>query len=305
MSYTQETLLALCRQGNLVVNADDISPMRAGGIANSLYNIADKYVLRISVDNPEALSDVLTESVAAPVAYEAGIRSPRLMYFDDSKNIINTPYTIYELVPGKSLAKYGKTITENSQIYYAVGAELAKLHTLVKDCPDPRNYLDHQRYADGRELIQEMFDRGYIGNFAREWLRERFDRLEPAMRTRGHKRAFLHGDNHTGNIMVHDGKFAAFIDWGDACWGDPASDFMYLPTRAIPATLEGYRSHAKADEIMELRILYYHLTGALYRLKSKPAQQLEDWAITPGSRLFELLAAATSHMLDSWKKVLA
>lgn len=305
MSYTQGTLQALCKKAGLTIDGNDISPMPTGGVANSIYNIADKYVLRISNDTPEALSDILTESVASPVAYEAGVSCPRLIYFDDSNSTINTPYTIYEFIPGDSLAKYGKTIAENNQIYKDVGAELARLHTLVKECPDPRNYLDHQRYADGRELTTQMFDQGYIGSLAAHWLQERFDRLQPAMREGKKERAFIHGDNHTGNIMVNKGRFAALIDWGDACWGDPASDFMYLPARAVPYALEGYRLHSNVDEALELRVLYYHLTGTLYRLRNKPSPQLDDWATTPASRIFELLAAMTSNGLESWKKSLS
>ena len=35
---------------------------------------------------------------------------------------------------------------------------------------------------------------------------------------------WLHGDLHTANIIVNDGRIAAIIDWGDVCSGDPACD---------------------------------------------------------------------------------
>lgn len=35
---------------------------------------------------------------------------------------------------------------------------------------------------------------------------------------------WLHGDLHPGNLLVHDGRLAAVIDWGLAAVGDPAVD---------------------------------------------------------------------------------
>lgn len=35
---------------------------------------------------------------------------------------------------------------------------------------------------------------------------------------------FIHGDLHPKNIVVHQGKFSAIIDWGDMTAGDPATD---------------------------------------------------------------------------------
>lgn len=37
-------------------------------------------------------------------------------------------------------------------------------------------------------------------------------------------RGWVAGDVHARNVLVRNGKLAAFIDWGDICAGDPASD---------------------------------------------------------------------------------
>jgi hypothetical protein len=60
------------------------------------------------------------------------------------------------------------------------------------------------------------------------------DAITPAIR-KGHgkrgwrastdlPRLWVAGDVHARNVLVRNGKFAAFIDWGDLCAGDPASD---------------------------------------------------------------------------------
>jgi aminoglycoside phosphotransferase (APT) family kinase protein len=46
---------------------------------------------------------------------------------------------------------------------------------------------------------------------------------------------WLHGDAHPLNLLVHDGRLSAFIDFGDLTAGDPASDlsvaWMMFPER--------------------------------------------------------------------------
>jgi aminoglycoside phosphotransferase (APT) family kinase protein len=37
---------------------------------------------------------------------------------------------------------------------------------------------------------------------------------------------WMHGDLHPGNVLVHGGRIAAVIDWGDMCAGDPAGDLQ-------------------------------------------------------------------------------
>ena len=47
---------------------------------------------------------------------------------------------------------------------------------------------------------------------------------------------WLHGDPHARNVLSRDGRLAAFIDWGDLCQGDRATDlsclWMLLPDLA-------------------------------------------------------------------------
>jgi aminoglycoside phosphotransferase (APT) family kinase protein len=40
----------------------------------------------------------------------------------------------------------------------------------------------------------------------------------------GEAPVWLHGDPHPANVLVHDGRLRALIDWGDVTSGDPASD---------------------------------------------------------------------------------
>lgn len=67
--------------------------LTTSGLANRIYATAD-VILRVATAQPEAVSDARTESVAALVVRDAGIRTPRLLAFDDSRAIIDRPFSI-------------------------------------------------------------------------------------------------------------------------------------------------------------------------------------------------------------------
>ena len=41
-------------------------------------------------------------------------------------------------------------------------------------------------------------------------------------------KSWIAGDVHARNVLVQNGKLAAFIDWGDMCAGDPATDLAAI-----------------------------------------------------------------------------
>src|SRR5215471_9186708 len=58
--------------------------LHSTGIANRVYATPD-VVLRVATDHDDAIADALTESIAAPVALAAGILTPHLIAFDNSR----------------------------------------------------------------------------------------------------------------------------------------------------------------------------------------------------------------------------
>jgi len=63
------------------------------GLANRIY-ATEEVVLRVATDHPEAIPDALTESVAAPAGRHAGILTPELLAFDDSRTIVDRPFSL-------------------------------------------------------------------------------------------------------------------------------------------------------------------------------------------------------------------
>jgi len=60
-------------------------------------------------------------------------------------------------------------------------------------------------------------------------------------------RTWIHGDLHSRNILVHEGKITAVIDWGDISMGDRATDlasiWMLFPDQAARQTVMAELPH--------------------------------------------------------------
>jgi aminoglycoside phosphotransferase (APT) family kinase protein len=87
---------------------------------------------------------------------------------------------------------------------------------------------------------------------------------------RGRPQCFLHGDYHTGNLLVSEGRELAVVDWDllDSLYGDPWSEFnrISMGTNFIPhfasGLLHGYFHGEPPEEFWKIFALYLS-TGAL------------------------------------------
>jgi aminoglycoside phosphotransferase (APT) family kinase protein len=244
------------------------APLQATGIANRIYATAD-VVLRIATDHPEAVDDARTESVAAPVARDAGVLVPRLLAFDESKTLIDRPYSIWERIHGETLGLLPPDPRRDCQAWTAVGRELARLHRRVRACADPHGWLDQpDRELDLAERLRQLVSAERIDTATANELDRWIEVLWPAV-TAPTERCFLHNDVHPMNVMcAADGSLLALIDWGDAGWGDPALELAQVPCAAIPALVDGYESEARdlLGDRPEPRILWDKLDYALREL---------------------------------------
>jgi len=255
----------LARHGIL----DSWEPLTCTGVANRIYATRD-VVLRIATDHPDAVPDARTESVAAPVARAAGLPVPRLIAFDDSREVIAGPYSIWERVHGETLGLYRPDPEVVPETWRAVGRQLARLHTTVTECPDPHGWLDqpeHPDYDALRALAVAAAPRLGAAEIV-DWVAT----IETVFTTHTAPRRFLHYDVHDMNLMCgRDGSLMAIIDWGDAGWGDPVLELSEVPIRAIPYVLDGYRDAAASllGEAPEARVLAGQLWCALEDLRDR------------------------------------
>jgi aminoglycoside phosphotransferase (APT) family kinase protein len=280
----------------------DVSRLRDVGIFNAIYLLGSEYVLRVPRDAPPFVSAIRKESVAVPVARAAGVRTPALVAFDDSLEILSVPYAIYERVHGDTLGLLDLGPADTPEAWREVGRDLAKLHEGVSE-DGPTAGFESEPLPDPRPMPDELASAGHFTSQEARWLSQWLDLLAP-LALAPVPGCFRHGDLQTTNIMVRSGstEYLALIDWGACGWGDPAHDFAGIPLRAVPFMLAGYREIAPLppDKTAEARILWRHLQIALYLL-GRPPQPGLSWAERPAAMLLEIVRFFLDAPGEPWQ----
>lgn len=266
-----------------------ISRLPDAGIFNAIYLLGNDLVLWIPRNHPAFAAAIHKETIAVPLARAAGVRTPDLVAFDDSLDLLPVPYAIYERVHGETLAALDLEPADAADTWRELGRDLALLHHGVGQESPAGEVGARQWVPEPRALLEVLATGGYVASSEARGLSAWLDRLAPAALTPVPKR-FSHGDTQTTNVMVRpeSREYLAVIDWGSAGWADPALDFTGVPLRAVPFMLAGYREVAplERDDTAEARILWAHLQLALFLMRRQP-QPGKSWAERPLTMVLE------------------
>ncbi|MCP4423523.1 MAG: aminoglycoside phosphotransferase family protein [Chloroflexi bacterium] len=251
-------------------------PLNATGVANRIYATKD-VVIRVANGHQEALKDARTESIAAPAAYAAGVLTPRLLVFDDSRKLLAGPYSVWERVHGETLGLLSLDPLAMAHTWRQVGYQMALLHVQVKQFDDPMNYLhEPTRNLNLESLLEQLTFAGRISAKLTKEIARLIKELHTAVLEEA-KICFLHSDVHAMNIMcTQDDELLALIDWGDAGWGDPTFDFRQVPLLAFSSVLAGYRELAPnlLGETLIERAIWDKLSDAMEKSLQHPSYRI-------------------------------
>lgn len=302
------------------VDPEKVLPL-VSGVANRVWLLGPELVVRVP-RTPAYAADLLKEAAVIPVARGAGVRTPALVTFDDSCTDVDVPYLVLERVPGVDLAESGSVGDGEAEgVFREVGRELARLHRVTPEGGPAGVPVEYDPDAGApHRLVDGLLADGMLDAEAARWLRGWFDRL--AERIPGAaSRVLVHGDIAPQNLLVTPGRgpgapvlspvLSGIVDWGDAMWADPAVEFAKTPLWGIPAMLDGYREggaarsydvHGSHDSYAwEARVLRYHLTWALSRLKNPaPVVGERHWTAPPAARLLGILRFFASSPPAPW-----
>ena len=264
LSETQ--LLAICERHGFA--RGPFGRLPSTGVVNAIYTVGDDVVLRVPKDAPGTLADTFTESVAVPAAMAAGVRTPALLAFDESCDIVGVPFGAYEWVH----APHGWPM--GAEGWRDLGRQLATLHTGVASCPDPLGRLDAPgRWCHADQVLGALPRLDDVD--VRRRLAAALRALEPAVQdfeANGAPR-LVHDDIKDSNLLQGDDDAVVLIDWGDAGWGDAALDLRNIPPERTADVLAGYRAVAPVDDAFEKRARWDQL-GAAARRSAEPHQRI-------------------------------
>jgi aminoglycoside phosphotransferase (APT) family kinase protein len=275
------------------------------GIINVVYALDDGHVLRVPRNHPAHIAQAFREAAACPLAVAAGVRTPALVGFDASLEILPVPYLVVDRVHGVDLESVGLEPPRPEATWRDLGRDLGLLHVRANPT-DPAlaalGELAGFPSGDPRALIGPRVDDGWLSPLEGRWLERWLDALAPRA-TGPVPLRLVHGDLQMANVLVdaRTGDYRALIDWGCARPADGACDLGAVPMRAVPLLLAGHREIAALDrdDDAEARIVWHRLRTLLAVLPRGAAPGC-SWAERPVAWMVDLLGFFASVGDDRW-----
>lgn len=252
------------------------------GNVHAVYRVGD-VVVRVPRDHPEWIQDTYTEAVALEAMQNLPISTPKLVVFDDDRDVVGVPFAIIEHFPGTPFVSGN---AGRDQLW-RLGQAISQLHRLVTVVDDPQGRLDQVAFEECRKWAEEAT----LSEEEMAWAKEIMDRCEPLLES-NLSRVFVHNDLHELNLLSNADGDIVMIDWGDAGWGDPAFDFSVLPPHWLPDVLKSYQSTSPLVHEAWARIVWNQLGLSLRRLAGAKKHQ------TRGRRRFDALRQVADQVLE-------
>ncbi len=218
--------------------------------------------------NPQVASDefILLDTLAS-----RGLPVPRPALVDQNGEFLGSPCIVLEFIEGEhdfepdDMVKFLEFTAEFL-------TELHQHRELVADLPSLSNQTPRvaARLAAPPQQLDQSLSEGSIR-----------DALKLAWPPPQSRPAMLHGDFWPGNILWHNGRLAAVIDWEDAASGDPLADLANIRLEllwAFDADImdEFTRIYAAKSDVVLTSLPHWDLWTAL-----RPASKLGEWGLEP------------------------
>ena len=275
------------------------------GINNAIFALGENLILRVARNDPEIFASVRKEALIIPLARQIGVRTPELIAFDDSLELLPTPFGIFERSTGQTLGLLELPPSAAANVWREVGRNIARLHAGIKEegliaaLPDASLEL-----AQPEDLEIAGYFTKTEANWFTAWL-ERLGDLSGSSQTR----RFIHADLQATNVIVSSRpeddavSFVALLDWGASGWGDPAADLAGAPPRALPFIVEGYNEIAEMDGTLAARVMACHVRATLARATRRPKPG-QSWAERPLAQLIDLFRFGLEQQSGSWQSLM-
>lgn len=215
--------------------------------------------------NPTIASD---EFRLLQALYAAGIAVPKPHFVDQAGTIFPTPALVIDYIEGEALF----APHDLPDFLRQVAAQLVQIHQLpathsaLTFLPQPT-----PGFGPRPATLDESLQEGRIrATLERSW--SLATQPQPVL---------LHGDFWPGNLLWHDGRLVAVIDWEDAALGDPLRDLANSRLELLWAfdqhAMSEFTAYYCAANALDLTNLpYWDLCAAL-----RPAGKLGAWGLEP------------------------
>ncbi len=202
--------------------------------------------------------------------HASGLRVQQVYDFDASGDIFPTPYLVLEYVEGKP--EFAPSDLDGFIRPYA--AQLASIHQ-VDHSAFRLDGLKQRSFAERLQALTVNPEPSPDGQRIRQAL------AQAASIDQWNTPVLVHGDFWPGNVLWHEGRLAAVIDWEDAETGDPLADLavsrldtlLIFGIRAMHDFTAHYQSQM-SDSISFANLPYWDLLAAL-----RAVPHLGEWPV--------------------------
>lgn len=215
----------------------------ASGWDNAMFRLGDDLTVRLPrralaaelVEHEQRVLPGLAGSLPLPVPVPVRVGRPALGY--------PWSWSVLPWFPGAPATE--AAVRDPAAAAAILGAFVAALH-VPAPADAPRN-PDRGIPLDGRtdQLAEDLARAGSAVDAAR--VRARWAELVVTPPWSAPPQ-WIHGDLHAANVLVHDGRLAAVIDFGDVASGDPACDLAIGWMLFDPGPRAVFRSASGADD---------------------------------------------------------
>jgi aminoglycoside phosphotransferase (APT) family kinase protein len=196
-----------------------------GGSGEPLKSI----VIRKDVDGGPVEGSAVDELPLLQALRDQGIPVPRPLWAETDASIFGHPFIVVECCPGSVAANINSSVSDKNGILNAklMAKVLAQIHRIdltkfpVISAQDARAPLKThvERLIDGfiSQWHRRRVDPSAIMTAALAWMRANIPATTP-------RPTLVHGDASLRNMLVHENKLSALIDWELWHIGDPNED---------------------------------------------------------------------------------
>ena len=210
---------------------------------------------------------MLSEVESLKMAFKkGGILVPKIIGYDDSCIICNSPYFFMEKLEGNSLFTVKNSIKQNilNDIYTEIGRINKKINEIRCPCfgyPGQTEFQGPEWFPIFKKMLQAGVDDAQRGSIdIKIPINKLFEYLERDKNVFSEVTVpqLVHWDLWDGNIFVKDGKVTGIIDWERCIWGDPLLEVGFRCYDMNPNFLKGY-GISSLNENQKRRALWYDI----------------------------------------------
>lgn len=207
------------------------------GATGTIYAINGNQVIKMFPEDYD-VKKVEEEFYKSKIIYDVGIKSPRPY---EIVNIGNRYGIVMDRISGNSLTRKIATNPHDTERLIKKMVEMMKhIHSI-----DTNNF--HVQSLKSKYLDSLMRCKEYYSD-------EEFDKLIALVKSVPDENTLLHGDFHTGNIILNEKGELVLIDFLELGYGNPIFDIM-AQGAVIPVTIENDASLAEAYHQTKVDVL--------------------------------------------------